>query len=70
AIVDGNTITLARDEGVTPEKFLADFDSYGFFEKVEEKSGQKFLIRTGPTGTNVNDIMLWWMSRSVSEGPK
>jgi len=70
AIVDGNTITLAREKGLNPEESLADFDSYGFFEKLEERSGQRFLIRTGPTGTNVNDIMLWWMSRSVSEEPK
>ncbi len=70
AIVDGSTITLAREKGVNPEESLADFDSYGFFEKLEERSGQRFLIRTGPTGTNVNDTMLWWMSRSVSEGPK
>lgn len=70
AIVDGNTITLAREKGVSLEKSLADFDSYGFFKELEERSGEKFLICTGPTGTNVNDIMLWWMSRALIKGPK
>lgn len=70
AIVDGNTITLAREKGLNPEKSVADFDSYGFFKELEERSGERFLICTGPTGTNVNDIMLWWMSRPLIEGPK
>lgn len=61
AIVDGETIALAQKVGLSPEEFLADFDSYGFFKSLEEKSGQRFLVDTGPTGTNVNDIMLWWL---------
>jgi len=35
---------------LTPEKFLAENDSYHFFSKLSD------LIFTGPTGTNVNDI--------------
>jgi len=70
AIVDGNTITLAEENEVSAEEFLIDFDSYGFFKELEEKSGQSFLIRTGPTGTNVNDVMLWWVSKSCCRGPK
>jgi len=62
AIVDGNTIKLAREKGLNPEKSLTDFDSYGFFKELEGRSAERFLICTGPTGTNVNDIMLWWIS--------
>jgi len=70
AIVDGNTVRLALEKGVNPDKYVADFDSYGFFRELEERSGRRFLICTGPTGTNVNDIMLWWVSRPFIEAPK
>ncbi len=59
AAVDGDTVRLARQHGLEPEHFLAAFDSYGFFEELEKRSGERFLNVTGPTGTNVNDIMLW-----------
>jgi len=52
AIVDGKTLSRALEEGLTPEKFLAENDSYDFFEKLGD------LIFTGPTGTNVNDVSL------------
>jgi len=68
AIVDGNTITLAQERGINSEKFLADFDSYGFFKELEEKTGKKFLIHTGPTGTNVDDIMLWHLPKQGRTG--
>lgn len=50
AIVDGKTLARAAEVGLSPEKFLADNDSYHFFSKLGD------LIFTGPTGTNVNDI--------------
>jgi glycerate 2-kinase len=52
AIVDGKTLSRALREKLAPEKFLAENDSYHFFEKLGD------LIFTGPTGTNVNDISL------------
>ncbi len=52
AIVTGETAARARSLGLEPGSFLADNDSYTFFEKVGG------LIQTGPTGTNVNDIAL------------
>jgi glycerate 2-kinase len=52
AIVTGGTAARARSMGMEPGTFLADNDSYTFFEKVGG------LIQTGPTGTNVNDIAL------------
>ena len=52
AIVDGHTITRARAAGLAAPEYLADNDSYNFFEKA----GGLFL--TGPTGTNVMDLQI------------
>jgi glycerate 2-kinase len=52
AIVDGKTLSRAKKMSLSPQKFLADNDSYSFFSKLGD------LIFTGPTGTNVNDISL------------
>lgn len=65
AVVDGQTAALARDAGLDPAAALANNDSHGFFSRLEgskTSSGRRMLIRTGPTGTNVNDVMigLWW----------
>lgn len=50
AIVDSFTVVRAQQLGLNANEFLADNNSYGFFEKLND------LIITGPTGTNVNDI--------------
>jgi len=50
AIADGKTLIRATKMGLTPEKHLAQNDSYHFFSKLGD------LIFTGPTGTNVNDV--------------
>jgi glycerate-2-kinase len=50
AIADGKTLVRAAKMGLTPEKYLAENDSYRFFSKLGD------LIFTGPTGTNVNDV--------------
>jgi len=52
AIVDGKTLARAAKAGLTPEKYLAENNSYNFFSKLND------LIFTGPTGTNVNDISI------------
>jgi glycerate 2-kinase len=52
AIIDGKTLARAAKAGLTPEKCLAENNSYNFFSKLND------LILTGPTGTNVNDISL------------
>lgn len=59
AIVTGQTAPLAESHGLSPASYLAAFDSFGFFKDLESRTGQRALIVTGPTGTNVNDIMLW-----------
>jgi glycerate 2-kinase len=54
ALVDGATLERARDAGLTAAASLARADS-GTLLKA---SGD--LIRTGPTGTNVMDLILGW----------
>jgi glycerate 2-kinase len=51
AIVTGETLNKAALLHVDPRVFLANNDSYHFFEQVGG------LIKTGPTGTNVNDLV-------------
>jgi hydroxypyruvate reductase len=52
AIATGETIAIAKEMGLEPAEFLADNDSYTFFNKLED------TIITGVTGTNVNDLVL------------
>lgn len=51
AVVDGKTIKKARGRHQDPISYLENNDSYGFFKEIGG------LIRTGPTGTNVNDLI-------------
>ena len=52
AMADGETLDKARRLGMEAASFLRTHDSYNFFKKLGD------LIVTGPTGTNVNDIMI------------
>ena len=52
AVVTGETLEKARRFQLNPHVFLANNDSLHFFEKVGG------LIKTGPTGTNVNDLAI------------
>ena len=52
AIVDGTTVKRAQALGLNPAGFLANNDSYHFFERTGG------LIRTGATETNVADIQI------------
>jgi len=52
ALVDGATLARARERGLAPDRYLAGNDAYRFFEGVGG------LIRTGPTDTNVADIVV------------
>lgn len=51
AIVDGSTVENALSMGLMADKFLDENDSNTFLE-----AGGDCLVRTGPTGTNVNDL--------------
>lgn len=52
ALADGATLQRARRKKLEAKAFLADNDSYHFFEAIGD------LIKTGPTGTNVMDVRL------------
>ena len=58
AIVDGNTIVLARSLGLDPARYLDDNDSYSFFRQLDALSGGQTHFITGPTGTNVMDMQV------------
>jgi glycerate 2-kinase len=51
AFVDGATCHRARGRGLNPADFLSSHDSYHFFAALGD------LLITGPTRTNVMDIM-------------
>lgn len=52
AIADGDTAKRAQQMGLSPQDYLADNDSYHFFQKLGD------LLITGPTNTNVMDLRL------------
>ncbi|MCB1950191.1 glycerate kinase [Nitrosomonas sp.] len=49
ALITPGALTRARNKGIQADQFLADNDSYHFFEQMGD------LVITGPTYTNVND---------------
>ena len=52
AYADSTTVERARALGLDPRRYLDDNDSNTFFSALGD------LITTGPTGTNVNDVMI------------
>jgi hydroxypyruvate reductase len=52
AIVDGDTVDRGRSRGLDADLYLANNDSYNFFQPLED------LLMTGPTLTNVMDLRL------------
>lgn len=51
-IVDGNTIVSLRKKGIDPLVFLENNDTYNGLEEANA------LLKLGPTGTNVNDLII------------
>jgi hydroxypyruvate reductase len=51
AVVTGETLTRANQVNLSPFPFLANNDAYHFFHRLDD------LIITGPTNTNVNDLV-------------
>ena len=51
ALVTGETLARARQMGLNPLDYLQRNDSYHFFQALND------LLVTGPTGTNVNDLV-------------
>ena len=56
-LVDGETLDRLRDAGLAVHKVLSRNDAYHALEAVDG------LIRTGPTGTNVNDVAVVLLRR-------
>jgi glycerate-2-kinase len=52
AVADGTTVERGLKRGMDTNTFLRENDSYSLFNKLDD------LIITGPTGTNVNDILI------------
>jgi hydroxypyruvate reductase len=52
AVISGHTVERIRQAGTDPQKALQDNDSHTALAAADA------LIRTGPTGTNVNDVAL------------
>jgi glycerate 2-kinase len=52
AYADATTIDRALAQGLPPDQYLAENDSYTFFHALDD------LIHTGPTGTNVGDLQV------------
>ena len=52
AIVNAPTIVRAKEQKLDPQAFLKDNDAFNFFSKAGG------LLVTGPTNTNVMDIMI------------
>jgi hydroxypyruvate reductase len=49
--VDGSTVDNGVKKGLDAHQYLARNDAYAYFEKIGG------LIKTGPSGTNVNDLI-------------
>ena len=58
AMVDGDTPGIARSFGLDPAAYLENNDSYTFFRRLDDRSGERYHLKTGPTGTNVMDIQI------------
>jgi glycerate 2-kinase len=52
AVCDSNTLIKAKELNLSIEEYISNFDSYHFFEKAGG------LLFTGPTRTNVMDLMI------------
>lgn len=52
AVIDGQTILESKRRGLDANSFLFGNNSTAFFEGIDDG-----LIFTGPTGTNVNDLV-------------
>ncbi len=61
AIIDGTTVSRARSLGLDPEESLSNNDAYTLLDAVEA------LIMTGPTGTNVNDLLVILVDQDASK---
>jgi glycerate 2-kinase len=64
AVADGHTCERAAKLGLAAKNYLANNDSYNFFQPLDD------LIVTGPTNTNVMDVRLILVARANSRKRK
>lgn len=59
AVVTGETVENGRSQSLDPIAHLENNDSYTYFQTLDDTlpDEQKCLIKTGLTGTNVNDLI-------------
>ena len=50
AVADGNSLSRAREQGLSPRDFFTRSDSFSFFQRLDD------AITTGPTGNNLRDL--------------
>lgn len=62
AFADGSTVTRATAIGLKPQAYLANNDSYRFFEQIGD------LLITGPTRTNVMDLQIVLVDSDTADG--
>jgi glycerate-2-kinase len=63
AIVNGGTAAKALQLDCDPLRYLANNDSYYFFQKFDAGSGEHSHFITGPTGTNVMDMQIMLLEK-------
>jgi hydroxypyruvate reductase len=56
-VVNGSTVTRGREQGLDARDHLARNDAHTFLQAAGD------LLVTGPTGTNVNDVVLALVER-------
>ncbi len=52
AVATGTSLRRGEQLGMNPDEYLKENDAYAYFDAIGD------LIRTGPTGTNVNDLVI------------
>jgi glycerate-2-kinase len=54
AIVDRNSLQIARDKNLNIRNYINRYDSYNLFKTIGDS-----LVITGDTGTNVGDVVVY-----------
>ncbi len=63
AVVDPTTLERARANGIDARRALAENDSHSFFAALGD------LVVTGPTGSNLMDLIWVWSAERISPAP-
>ncbi|MCD6419868.1 MAG: glycerate kinase [Synergistetes bacterium] len=63
AIVNEKTLKLAKEKDLNPLSYLSNNDSFSFFNKIDS------LVITGPTHTNVNDVIVILIDKEYQPTP-